>query len=390
MSLDLSASDINQLQGPSGQVPYAKAINALKKRFDILPTDRVKNASTKKKVKDRQAELLRTLRASGQDTLARQFAAAFKDPKNLHGTSQQAINTYLDSRLKDNPSIASVTAPLPYNLSGTPQHSSQPPVQASGPASVPDSPLQSAPPPTTPQATPQQQYASSPTEADFIAGFTQQQQTIDEEDDDVAFGDVSEVEPTDEPASEPTTTPSGEQVVEQLQKSMAKASDLVEKTAAAVDASAKETTNLRETVGTTTKALQALVDAKNKTENASPAMSAEILAQVQGDPALAKLVSDGLLKWDDMLGPNPPEKDGDHVAGYKEGDTVIIASKLQRVIDNLQSVQVRESASLTGAIEVNRAARTTTGFRPSDTGYFAGKQVWMPIRAPPPSLPGRR
>ena len=76
MSLDLSASDINQLQGPSGQVPYAKAINALKKRFDILPTDRVKNASTKKKVKDRQAELLRTLRASGQDTLARQFAAA--------------------------------------------------------------------------------------------------------------------------------------------------------------------------------------------------------------------------------------------------------------------------------------------------------------------------
>ena len=171
---------------------------------------------------------------------------------------------------------------------------------------------------------------------------------------------------------------------------MAKASELVEKTAAAVEESAKETTNLRETVGTTTKALQALVDAKNKTENASPAMSAEILAQVQGNPALAKLVSDGLLKWDDILGPNPPEKDSDHVAGYKEGDTVLIASKLQRVIDNLQNVQVRESASLTGAIEVNRATRTTTGFRPSDTGYFAGRQVWMPIRAPPPSLPGRR
>ena len=165
-----------------------------------------------------------------------------------------------------------MTAPLPYNLSGTPLLSSQPSVQASGPASVPDSPLQSAPPPTTPQATPQQQYPSSPTEAEFIAGFTQQQQTIDEEDDDIAFHNVSEVEPTDdEPAAEPTTTPSGEQVVEQLQKSMAKASDLVAKTAAAVDASAKETTELRETVGTTTKALQALVDAKNKTENASPA-----------------------------------------------------------------------------------------------------------------------
>ena len=105
--------------------------------------------------------------------------------------------------------------------------------------------MQSAPPPTTPQATPQQQYPSSPTEAEFIAGFTQQQvepqQTIDEEDDDIAFHNVSEVEPTDdEPAAEPTTTPSGEQVVEQLQKSMAKASDLVAKTAAAVDASAIE------------------------------------------------------------------------------------------------------------------------------------------------------
>ena len=59
----------------------------------------MKNQSTKKKVRERQAELLRTLRASGQDTLALQFAAAFKDPKNLHGSSQQAINSYLDSRL---------------------------------------------------------------------------------------------------------------------------------------------------------------------------------------------------------------------------------------------------------------------------------------------------
>ena len=46
----------------------------------------------------------------------------------------------------------------------------------------------------------------------LFAGFTQ---TIDEEDDDVAFGDVSEVDPTDEPTSEPITTPSGEQVIEQ-------------------------------------------------------------------------------------------------------------------------------------------------------------------------------
>ena len=93
-----------------------------------------------------------------------------------------------------------------------------------------------------------------------------------------------------------------------------------------------------------------------------------------------------------MLGKNPePGKPG-HVAGVAVGDPVVLLEKLQKVIDNLQTVQTRENASLTGAIEVNTAARTTTGFRPtsSDTGYYPGAQVWMPIRAPPASLPGRR
>jgi hypothetical protein len=175
-----------------------------------------------------------------------------------------------------------------------------------------------------------------------------------------------------------------------LQASMATSSELVEKAANAVDASAKATTMLQKTVEDTTGALKALTEAKTKTETASPALSQQVMAQIQADPAIAKLVSDGLLKWDDLLGKNPePGKEG-HVAGVAVGDPVVLPGKLQTVIDNLQTARVRESASLTGAIEVNRAARTTTGFRPSDTGYFPGRQVWMPIRAPPPSLPGRR
>ena len=167
-------------------------------------------------------------------------------------------------------------------------------------------------------------------------------------------------------------------------------SALVEKAANAVDASAKATTMLQKTVEDTTGALKALTEAKTKTETASPALSQQVMAQIQADPAIAKLVSDGLLKWDDLLGKNPePGKDG-HVAGVAVGDPVVVPGKLQTVIDNLQTARVRENASLTGAIEVNRAARTTTGFRPSDTGYFPGRQVWMPIRAPPASLPGRR
>eukprot|EP01043_Picozoa_sp_COSAG02_P043040 COSAG02_NODE_3713_length_6334_cov_35.661748_5_plen_170_part_00 len=163
---------------------------------------------------------------------------------------------------------------------------------------------------------------------------------------------------------------------------MATSSELVDKAAQAVDASAKATTELQKTVKDTTDALKTLTEAQAKTETASPAMSQQALAQIQADPSLAKLVKDGLLKWDDILGPNPPppkpgDENSDHVAGYNVGDTVIIASKLQKVIDNLQTSRVRESASLTGAIEVNRAARTTTGFRPSDTGYFPGRHRFV-------------
>ena len=136
--------------------------------------------------------------------------------------------------------------------------------------------------------------------------------------------------------------------------------------------------------------MKSLTEAQKKTEGASPALSRQVLAQIQADPAIAKLVSDGLLKWDDLLGKNPAPGQKGHVSGVAVGDPVVLPEKLQTVIDNLQSTQVRERASLTGAIEVNRAARTTTGFRPSDTGFYSGMQVWMPIRAPPPSLPGRR
>ena len=171
---------------------------------------------------------------------------------------------------------------------------------------------------------------------------------------------------------------------------MATSSELVSKAAEAVDASAKATTKLQETVKDTTDALKTLTEAQTKTETASPALSQQVLAQIQADPSLAKLVKEGLLKWDDLLGKNPePGKEG-HVAGVAVGDPVVLPKKLQQVIDNLQTARTRESASLAGAIEVNRAARTTTGFRPSDAGYYPGPQVWMPIRAPPASLPGRR
>ena len=189
---------------------------------------------------------------------------------------------------------------------------------------------------------------------------------------------------------DPVTTHDGDVVVEKLQTSMEKSSSLITKAAAAVDASASATIELQKTVQDTTTAVNALMTAQKKAESASPALSQQVLAQIQADPAIAKLVSDGLLKWDDLLGKNPEPGETGHVSGVEVGDPVVVPNKLQKVIDNLQIAQTREAGSLKGAIEANQAARTTTGFRQSTTGYYSQAQVWMPIRAPPATLPGRR
>ena len=70
-------------------------------------------------------------------------------------------------------------------------------------------------------------------------------------------------------------------------------------------------------------------------------------------------------------------------SGVDVGDPVVRADKLQKVINNLQTAQTREAASLKGAIETNQAARTTTGFRQSTAGYYPQAQVWMAYPCPP-------
>ena len=103
---------------------------------------------------------------------------------------------------------------------------------------------------------------------------------------------------------------------------MAQSSELVEKAAQAVDASAAATTELQKNVKDTTDALKSLTEAQKKTEGASPALSRQVLAQIQADPTIAKLVSDGLLKWDDLLGKNPEPGQKGHVSGVAVGDPV--------------------------------------------------------------------
>jgi hypothetical protein len=396
-----------------GQMPYGKALNRLKSLYGVLPGQQSpRTQADRRKLEARQRTLLEKLKRSGDDRLAMQFQSAFeKGTASLHQSSANAINAYLSQSLerkfgeqlqdpKEALSAASAVldtaspthvANVPFAqqiataAQNTPGVSGPLTGPLSAPVSAPSNPLE----PRTPQATPKQSYASVvstplPVPALGVIDTSPEQ-----------FPTLPSRSPPAATSAGVTAAPSGAVVVEQIKESMATSSELVKKAAEAVDASAAATTELQATVKDTTDALKALTEAQTKTETASPALSQQVLAQIQGDPSLAKLVKDGLLKWDDILGPNPPppkrgDENNDHVAGYNVGDTVIIASKLQRVIDNLQTARARESASLAGAIEVNTAARTTTGFRPSDTGYYPGRQVWMPIRAPPPSLPGRR
>ena len=404
-----------------GQMPYGRALNRLKGLYGVTPGQKSpQKQGDRKRLEARQRTLLQKLRRSGDDKLAMQFQSAFeKGTASLHKSSTDAINAYLSQSLEKKfgdqlqdptTALSAASAVLdtasPTHVANVPfaqqiatAAQNTPGVSASlteplsAPVSAPSNPLQG---PQTPQATPQQSYAgviSTPVPTPAALGEI-----------DTSPGEFPTLPspspspattstPTPAPAPAPggvTAAPSGDIVVEQLQESMATSSELVGKAAQAVEESAAATTQLQKSVEDTTDALKALTEAKSKTDTASPALSQQVLAQIQADPSLAKLVKDGLLKWDDLLGKNPePGKDG-HVAGVAVGDPVVVPGKLQTVIDNLQTARVRENASLTGAIEVNRAARTTTGFRPSDTGFYSGAQVWMPIRAPPASLPGRR
>ena len=66
-------------------------------------------------------------------------------------------------------------------------------------------------------------------------------------------------------------------------------------------------------------AAQTLGAMESKMRGASPDVLAELSSQVEGVPALAALVSQGLLKWKDLLTTSP------------SGETVVDVAKLQAV-----------------------------------------------------------
>jgi hypothetical protein len=373
-SLDIS--DLSSLVNADGELDYASAVLGVKRKLGILPGQKI-GSTQKGKIKERQMKLLRSLRhlnTTRSRKLAEVFLGAFATKGvDLHSTSQRDINEYIHDLVHEQ--LESSRSVVSTPLGGTR------PTKSSGPGTSPDSPLLQ----TTPRAsqrTPQQEYALPTT-----PGFSPIQDILDDDN----FGDPEITDEATLTKHEASITHGGDIFVEQpLQESMEMSSDLVSKAADAVDASAKATTDLQKTVQDTTAAVNALVTAQKKTESASPALSQQVLAQIQADPAIAKLVSDGLLKWDDLLGKNPGPGQPGHVSGVEPGDPVVLPDKLQKVINNLQTAQTREAASLKGAIETNQAARTTTGFRQSAVGYYPQAQVWMPIRAPPASLPGRR
>ena len=94
-------------------------------------------------------------------------------------------------------------------------------------------------------------------------------------------------------SSTTTTTLAGEQVEEQLQESMATSSELVGKAAEAVDASAKATTELQETVEETTDALKTLTEAQTKTEVATPCVSYALHQTIK----IGKLHAEAHSRW---------------------------------------------------------------------------------------------
>eukprot|EP01043_Picozoa_sp_COSAG02_P006281 COSAG02_NODE_177_length_31154_cov_32.205152_29_plen_390_part_00 len=389
MAHDTSAvqlQTIRALADPDGSVSTLKVAKQLRQKYGIdLGAIELSNAQ-KEQIRKARRNLLKKLSKQNKRELSQNFKTLFSDPGTANAKASMAVNSYLLETAQKQITDAGLSI-QPFEQATTTHLSSY-----GAPTPVFQTPSGPIVPPGTPQQTPQPGTMPTPGVSPIVPLEPEPAPASDTDDDleNIPSSEFQESFSGPPDGSNTTTTPPGDLIVEQLQTSMATSSELIEKAANAVDASAAATTKLQATVKDTTDALKALTDAQKKTETASPALSQQVLAQIQADPSLAKLVKDGLLKWDDLLGKNPePGKEG-HVAGVAVGDPVVLPEKLQKVIDNLQTAQTRENASLTGAIEVNRAARTTTGFRPSEAGYYPGAQVWMPIRAPPASLPGRR
>jgi hypothetical protein len=119
-------------------------------------------------------------------------------------------------------------------------------------------------------------------------------------------------------------------------------------------------------------------------KGASPLDKVNLMRQLQEDANLQALVAAGLMKWSDVLMPNPERGKTGHVDGVDVGKTVINQPKLTDLRLKLAALGRQGANTELQRVAQRQRRRVTSGYKPSQRGdAFPGKKIWTGPRYMP-------
>jgi hypothetical protein len=119
-------------------------------------------------------------------------------------------------------------------------------------------------------------------------------------------------------------------------------------------------------------------------QGASPLDKVNLMRQLQEDANLQALVAAGLMKWSDVLMPNPARGKAGHVDGVDVGKPVIDQPKLTDLRSKLAALGRQGANTELQRVAQRQRRRVTSGYKPSQRGdAFPGKKIWTGPRYMP-------
>ena len=119
-------------------------------------------------------------------------------------------------------------------------------------------------------------------------------------------------------------------------------------------------------------------------KGASPLDKVNLMRQLQEDANLQALVAAGLMKWSDVLMPNPARGKTGHVDGVDVGKPVINQPKLTDLRSKLAALGRQGANTELQRVAQRQRQRVTSGYKPSQRGdAFPGKKIWTGPRYMP-------
>jgi hypothetical protein len=119
-------------------------------------------------------------------------------------------------------------------------------------------------------------------------------------------------------------------------------------------------------------------------QGASPLDKVNLMRQLQEDANLQALVAAGMMKWSDVLMPNPARGKTGHVDGVDVGKPVINQPKLTDLRLKLAALGRQGANTELQRVAQRQRQRVTSGYKPPQRGdAFPGKRIWTGPRYMP-------